>query len=160
MLRRRPLLLALGVLLGTSVPLAAQQSGGTKVGTLTCQTSASIGLIVGSHQRLRCRFAPDGGGPVEYYTGHVNRLGLDIGVRAAGIMAWAVLAPTAGLHHGALAGKYVGASGDISLGVGVGAKVLVGGSHRSYALQPLSVEAQAGVNLALGVAGLTLNSSR
>jgi hypothetical protein len=35
--------------------------------------------------------------------------------------------------------------------------VLVGGSNRTVTLQPLSVQAQAGVNLAVGVAGLTLN---
>jgi len=63
-------------------------------------------------------------------------------------MAWGVFAPTAGLHHGALAGKYVGGSGSASLGVGVGANALIGGSHRSIALQPLSVEGQVGVNLA------------
>ena len=75
-------------------------------------------------------------------------------------MAWVVLAPTNGVHHGALAGKYVGASGGASLGVGPSANVLVGGSHRSFALQPLSVEGQVGVNLALGVAGLTLHSAQ
>ena len=34
----------------------------------------------------------------------------------------------------------MGASGDIGLGVGVGANVLVGGSNRSVALQPVSLE--------------------
>jgi hypothetical protein len=53
--------------------------------------------------------------------------------------------------------KYVGGSGDISLGAGVGANALVGGSRRSVTLQPVSLEAQVGVNLALDVAGLTLN---
>ena len=72
-------------------------------------------------------------------------------------MAWVVIAPTNGILHRALVGKYVGGSGDISLGAGVGANALVGGSRRSIALQPLSLEVQAGVNLALGVAGLTLN---
>ena len=38
----------------------------------------------------------------------------------------------------------------------LGANALIGGSQRSAALQPVSVEAQVGVNLALGVAGLTL----
>jgi Protein of unknown function (DUF992) len=73
-----------------------------------------------------------------------------------GVMAWAVLAPTNGVSPGALAGKYVGVSGDASLGVGGGANVLVGGSHRSVALQPVSVTGNVGINLALGVAGLTL----
>ena len=71
-------------------------------------------------------------------------------------MAWAVFAPTLGLPHGALRGHYVGASGDASLGLGAGGKLLVGGSHKTISLQPLSLTGQVGVNLALGVAGLTL----
>jgi hypothetical protein len=160
MLRTPAILLAAIAFIGASGPLAAQQAGGTKAGTLACQTSASLGLIIGSHQKLKCRFTPDGGAPPEFYVGHVTRLGLDLGVRAAGVMVWGVVAPTSGVHHGALAGTYVGASGDISLGIGVGTKVLVGGSHRSYALQPVSVEGQTGVNIALGVAGLTLYHAR
>jgi hypothetical protein len=159
MVQYRPMLLAAAVLLGAATPMAAQQTGGTKVGVLGCKTSASIGLIIGSHQKLRCSFTPDNGGPPESYAGHINRLGLDIGIKAGGVMAWGVFAPTNGLHHGALAGTYGGASGSASLGVGVGANALVGGSHRSIALQPLSVEGQVGVNLALGVAGLTLRSA-
>jgi hypothetical protein len=140
--------------------LAAQQANQAKVGVLTCRTSASLGLIVGSHQKLSCRFTPDASGPPETYFGYINRLGLDLGVRAGGAMVWAVLAPTTGMHHGALAGTYVGGSGSVSVGLGANANVLVGGSHRSVALQPLSVEGQVGVNLALGVAGLTLYSPR
>ncbi len=155
MLGNRKLLLAVAILGAGLLPASAQPSGGTKVGVLTCRTSASLGLIVVSHQRLSCSFSPDSG-PPELYVGHVNRLGIDLGVRAGGIMTWGVIAPTSGYHHGALAGTYVGASGSASLGVGVGANALIGGSHRSIALQPLSVEGQAGVNLALGVAGLTL----
>lgn len=69
-------------------------------------------------------------------------------------MMRAVIAPTTSFPPYALAGKYVGATGDVSLGLGAGAKVLVGGSRRTGTLQPLSVEGQAGVNLALSVAGL------
>jgi len=154
-------LLAAAAIVLTAAQLHAQQPTYTKAGALTCRTSASIGLIVGSHQKLRCTFKPDNPAhPVERYDGHINRVGLDLGVTAGGVMAWAVVAPTSGVPHGALAGKYVGASGDISLGLGVGANAMVGGSHRSFALQPLSVEGQVGVNLALGVAGLTLYSVR
>lgn len=153
---RHKIILALTIVLSPCLPLAAQQAGGTKVGMLTCRTSASLGLLVGSHQKLRCSFTPNNG-PPENYVGHINRLGLDIGVKAGGVMAWGVFAPTAGLHHGALTGKYIGGSSSASLGVGLGANALIGGSHRSIALQPLSVEGQVGVNLALGVAGLTLS---
>ena len=55
-------------------------------------------------------------------------------------MSWAVLMPTEGPQRGALAGDYVGASGQVAVGVGVGGNVLVGGSNRSVTLQPFSVE--------------------
>jgi hypothetical protein len=71
-------------------------------------------------------------------------------------MRWAVPANTRTPGRGFLAGQYVGDSGDISLGVGVGANALIGGSRRSTVLQPLSVSGQVGINLALGVAGLRL----
>jgi len=153
------LLAGLAFAVALAATASAQQAGGTKVGVLTCQTSASIGFIVGSHQRIKCTFAPDSGAPPENYTGSINRVGLDLGVTGGGVMAWGVIAPTNGWRRGALAGNYGGASGSVSAGVGVGANALVGGSHRSFALQPLSVSGQVGVNLALGVAGLTLRSA-
>ena len=83
----------------------------------------------------------------------MGTIGLDIGITAGGVMAWGVLAPTAGPRRGALAGTYVGASGAIGVGVGVGATLLFGGTGRSIALQQLSL----GVNLSLGVSSLTLS---
>ncbi len=38
----------------------------------------------------------------------------------------------------------------------LGANVLVGGSNRTIALQPVSVSGQVGINIALGVADLSL----
>jgi hypothetical protein len=148
------MLAAAGVVLLSVMPAAAQS--GTKAGLLSCNMSPTIGLIVGSHQHIRCSFTPDAGGAPEFYSGSITRIGLDVGFRAGGVMGWAVFAPTSGLHHGALRGHYVGASGDASLGLGVGGKLLIGGSHRTISLQPLALQAQVGVNLALGVAGLTL----
>jgi uncharacterized protein DUF992 len=158
MLKYSRLLIGIAMAAALAAPASAQQAGGAKVGALTCNTSASIGFIVGSHQKIRCTYAPDSGAPPENYAGYINRVGLDLGVTTGGVMVWAVFAPTSGFHHGALAGTYGGASGSASLGVGVGANALVGGSHRSFALQPLSVSGSVGVNLALGVAGLTLRS--
>jgi hypothetical protein len=117
----------------------------------------SIGLIIGSRQRMACRFQPNGPFPPEAYVGVMGSLGLDIGITAGGVLAWGVLAPTAeGAMRGKLAGTYVGASGAVGVGVGVGANLLFGGSNRSIALQPLSVEGSVGVNLSLGVSKLTL----
>lgn len=143
-------------LLASALPAAAQSPSRAKAGMLTCRTAASVGLIVGSRQNMQCRFTPDNGGPPEFYSGTIGRIGLDVGITAGGIMSWAVLAGTTAVPHGALRGRYVGASGDIALGVGAGANVLIGGSHNTISLQPLSIEGQVGVNLALGVARLTL----
>ena len=140
----------------TCVPPAVGETSNVKAGVLTCKLSPSIGFIIGSHQTMQCQYTPNNPHPPESYTGTMNTIGLDIGVTAGGGLAWAVLAPTDGPPPGALAGTYVGASGDASFGVGAGANVLVGGSARTISLQPLSVEGEAGVNLALGVSGLTL----
>ena len=51
-------------------------------------------------------------------------------------------------EHGVTAGGAVG--------VGAGANALVGGSDRSIALQPISVEGLTGLNVAAGVASITL----
>ena len=150
------LLSALAVSVPSILPVSAQTAQGTKAGILTCNLSPSIGLLIGSRQRMSCRYDPNGGGPPEFYTGVMNNIGLDIGITAGGALAWGVIAPTAGPMRGALAGTYVGASGSIGVGVGVGANVLVGGSNRTISLQPLSVEGSVGVNLSLGVSGLTL----
>jgi Protein of unknown function (DUF992) len=138
---------------------AGAQGHTIRQGVLTCRTSASIGLIVGSRQRLRCQFRSDRGLTQNYF-GAINRLGLDLGVTAGGVMVWAVLASTPTIPPGALTGRFVGASGDVAVGVGVGANVLIGGTSRSVSLQPLSVEGQVGVNLALGVAAMTLSPVR
>ena len=127
----------------------------TRVGGLTCDAAPRVGLVVGSRQQLRCVFNSNAAGRCPY-SGTIGRIGLDIGVTGGGRLVWAVFAPTSHVGCGALRGSYVGASGSASLGVGLGANVLVGGSHSTISLQPLSVEGQLGVNLALGVSRLTL----
>jgi hypothetical protein len=75
-------------------------------------------------------------------------------------MQWLVLAPTADIYApGALAGDYFGASAEVSAAVGGGANLLAGGSNHSFTLQPLSVQTQTGVNLAVGVSQFQLRSA-
>lgn len=145
-------------LASTAMPPAAQQTY-SRSGMLSCAMAPTIGLIIGSQQGMRCEFRPDRGAP-EYYAGVMSRIGLDLGVTAGGQMAWAVLVSTSAPVRGGLSGTYVGASGDIALGVGVGANVLIGGNNSTVALQPLSVEGQVGLSLALGVASLQLRPAR
>jgi uncharacterized protein DUF992 len=128
----------------------------TQLGTLVCRLGPRVGLVIGSRQRLKCRYTQIGSGRVENYVGRVTRFGLDLGITTGGIMRWRVLARTRGQQNGALSGQYVGASADASLGVGIGGKFLIGGTRRSIMLQPVSVVAKVGVNIAAGVTGLNL----
>lgn len=134
---------------------AFAQSQPVRAGGLTCDAAARVGLVLGSRQNLRCMFRSNTGRQYSY-TGVISRVGLDVGVTGGGRLFWGVFAPTSHVGYGSLRGTYVGASGNASFGSGLGANVLIGGSNRTISLQPLSVEGQFGVNLALGVARLTL----
>jgi hypothetical protein len=89
------------------------------------------------------------------YTGSITQIGIDIGVTSKSYITWAVFAP-GDLDRGALEGSYGGASAEATVGVGLGANVLVGGLKDSIALQPISVQGQEGLNVAAGVTGLKL----
>lgn len=134
---------------------AQGRSGGrTQVGVLNCDVSAGIGRIIGSTRALTCRFRPYRG-RTEFYRGTIRHAGLDIGVTRRGVMVWGVLAPS-NRRNLALGGRYAGAAAEVTAGLGLGANVLIGGFEDSVALQPLSVTAQTGLNIAVGVAELTL----
>ena len=72
---------------------------------------------------------------------------------------WVVFTDTVA-GPGFLAGDYLGASGEATVIAGLGANVLIGGSNRTVALQPLSVSGQIGLNVAVGVAELRLGLPR
>jgi len=61
---------------------------------------------------------------------------------------------------GELAGAYVGATAEATIGAGLGANILVGGSGQTVALQPVSIQGQVGLNLAVGFAELQLRFVR
>lgn len=152
---------ALAMVAAVALPASsmAQSRDRTKVGTLTCDISGGIGLIVASKKDVTCMFTPAAAGPREVYVGSITKFGLDIGATAGGEMVWTVFAPS-NKKFGALAGDYGGASAEATVGAGLGANVLVGGSDRTVSLQPLSVQGQAGLNLAVGVSSLTLRPAR
>jgi hypothetical protein len=126
-----------------------------RVGGLTCATSPRVGLILGSRQDMRCVFVAATGRQY-IYAGTIRRVGLDIGVTGGGTLFWGVFARNTNIGRGTLRGSYVGASGNVAVGLGLGANVLVGGSRRTITLQPLSIEGQIGLNLALGISSLVL----
>jgi Protein of unknown function (DUF992) len=149
--------LALAVVSSPVEPASAQR---VRAGLLTCDVSGGIGLIITSRKEVSCAYAPDVPGPQDYYFGSFTRFGLDLGFTGAGVMVWGVFTDSVGPYPGFLAGNYVGATGEVSVAAGLGANVLVGGSNRTVALQPLSVSGQTGLNLAVGIGDLTLRPGR
>jgi len=130
-----------------------------QVGVLECRGGASMGFIIGSVTNLSCVLRIDNR-VFDYYVAQIRKVGIDLGITEESALAWAVFAPTRQLGPGDLAGEYAGVQGSATVGVGVGANVLVGGSSNSFALQPLSLQGQTGVAVAGGVEGLTLRPGR
>ena len=133
----------------------AQEKATVRAGYLTCHVASGWGFVFGSSRDVKCAYARDKD-YTEYYTGSITKFGADIGYLSSAVMLWAVVAPTSSLDPGALAGHYGGATASVALGVGAGANVLVGGFKKSIALQPVSIEGQNGLNVAAGIAQLSL----
>jgi hypothetical protein len=134
------------------------EASGVKVGVLNCHIDGGVGFIVGSSKDVDCVFHRTNGRN-EHYRGSIGKLGVDVGITGETVLGWVVFAP--GLTRaGSLKGSYTGASAEATVGLGVGANVLVGGFKQSINLQPLSLQAQTGLNVAAGVASLHLRSVR
>ncbi len=142
------------------VPMTTHAApSGDRIGVLECTVDGGFGLLVGSSKKVNCTFAQSGGG-VDTYTGTISKLGLDIGITGKSYLKWVVFTPTGTeLPDHPLAGKYAGVSTGLSLGIGLGANALVGGNDKQIGLQPLSVEGQTGLNIALAVSTLRLEPS-
>ncbi len=146
---------ALSLAAGALALGSAAQAQGVKAGVLTCNEAGGFGFIFGSSKAINCTFAPAGGVP-QHYVGSIDKFGVDIGFTKGGVVVWAVFAPTTSPEPGALAGSYGGVTASATAVVGAGANVLVGGSNKTISLQPLSIEGNTGLNIAAGVAALTL----
>jgi Protein of unknown function (DUF992) len=146
----------LALTLGLMTARSAQAEVTVKTGYLTCHEAGGWGYIIGSSHKLHCTYSSNKG-RTEYYTGSISKFGADIGYLKSAVILWAVAAPSTNLGAGALTGSYGGVQGSVALGVGGGANVLIGGFHKSITLQPVSVEGQNGLNVAAGVAALSLH---
>jgi hypothetical protein len=154
------LLRSLSIALAASAVTAAVAIGAParerqEIGTLRCRISGGLGMVITSKKALSCNFERSGGGRPDTYVGTITKYGLDVGVTGKGEMVWLVYRAGSIPRHG-----YGGIGTDASVGVGLGANALIGGSDRSVSLQPFSGQAQEGVNIALGVAELSLQRAR
>jgi hypothetical protein len=147
---------ALAVAAATAISFAQPAAAASvHAGSLTCDISAGIGMIIGSKREVDCTFTPSSPGHVEHYRGAITKIGVDIGVLKGGTLIWYVYAP-ANHPDGVLQGSYSGVAANATVGLGLGANALVGGLDGSVALQPLSVEGTSGLNVAAGIANMKL----
>ncbi|ANT53496.1 DUF992 domain-containing protein [Mesorhizobium amorphae] len=142
--------------LAATVLASPVSAGALRLGTLDCTIDGGVGYVITSNKGVSCTFRPYDHGPSEQYTGMISKLGVDIGQTHQGQLAWAVLAATRSHDQGDLAGSYYGVNAEASVVTGGGANLLVGGLDGAFMLEPLSVQAQTGVNLAVAVASLQL----
>ncbi len=150
---RLPTAIALATAAVASMTPALAQNR-VEVGVLDCR-GATTSFLVGSVTELGCMFRPPNFSAGALSRGHPPRRRRHRH-RPAGCVQWAVFAPSRQIGRGELAGNYVGAAASATVGVGVGANALVGGSNNTIALQPLSVQGQTGLSVAAGIAGLEL----
>src|SRR5471032_2008671 len=126
-----------------------------RAGILQCQGGQNVGFVVGSVTSLECVFQSEGRRP-EPYIATVRRYGVDLGFTEQTRFSWAVNAPAGRVGRGDLTGNYGGVGANASVGIGGGGNFLVGGPANAYALQPISVQGQTGLNVAAGIADIEL----
>ncbi|MCL2715977.1 MAG: DUF992 domain-containing protein [Alphaproteobacteria bacterium] len=134
-------------------PASAQQT--VQAGVLECASGQNVGKVITSAATYRCVFR-DVNGREDFYVANVRRYGIDLGVTEKTGLAWAVHAPSYRIGRGALAGHFGGVGANASVGLGVGANLLVGGSQNAFSLQPLSLQGQVGLNAVAGIVDVDL----
>jgi hypothetical protein len=144
-----------------SLAQAGEEKKGVKVGVLKCNEASGWGFVYGSSKSLKCVFSPaEKGGKAVRFTGEIKKYGVDVGYQEHSVILWAVLATSEKVTPGEIAGKYAGATAEAAWAGGLGANILVGGSKKGFALQPLSVEGYVGLNLAVGVVEVELKQAK
>ena len=135
---------------GIATPALAQESG-FEIGTLNCKVVNVTNFILYTNEKFACDFSSSDG-LVESYGGKIDSIGVNLSIKKDFTIVWAVIAPTNDKYQAnSLRGAYVGASADAALGLGAGAKVLIGGGSNSFTLQPISVGGVKGAGAAVGI---------
>ncbi len=159
----KPLMAILALAFALSFNTAsAEDKAGLELGVLKCSVvpGSRVNLLIRSTADISCTF--NNQGVLERYNGEAGiALGLDLSFKTEERMAFAVISATSNANPGsyALAGKYVGGQAAASVGVGLGAKVLVGAGDTSLSLQPLALETNKGLGASAGVGFLYIEKA-
>ena len=141
-------------LVAIALMVAPASANGVRLGTLTCNVEGGPGLLIGSVREAQCVYI-EKGKKAKSYDATFSRLGIDVGIVGNKTLTWAVFGVDGKSNKG-LKGTYTGVNAEASALVGVGANALIGGFKSGIVLNPVSVSTQTGLNVAAGVATLTL----
>lgn len=163
----RPFILGIVAALVVLMPLGAiaaegETTAGTKVGTLNCKTvpHSGVNLLIHSTTDVKCTFNSSAGDVKERYKGETGvGFGIDIDINREENLGYAVFSADFKPGTYQLAGKYGGAGGSATVGVGVGAQVLIGGNDRTISLQPV-ISGSTGGGVAAGLTYLYLEADK
>ncbi|MDX8404086.1 MAG: DUF992 domain-containing protein [Mariprofundaceae bacterium] len=147
---------------GQALAAEAQHvSKGAQIGLLECHTVEGSGfsLIISSTADIKCRFEATGG-VVENYRGETGvGLGIDLHWDKKTKIVYTVFAANYKAGSYQLTGKYLGGGGSATVGVGVGAQVLIGGGSKSFSLEP-ALSGSTGAGVSAGLTYLNLEPDR
>ncbi|MFT5131949.1 MAG: hypothetical protein ACI9SC_000411 [Gammaproteobacteria bacterium] len=140
----------------------AEDKAGLELGVLKCSVvpGSRVNLLIRSTADVQCTF--NNQGVLERYNGEAGiALGLDLSFKSDEHISFAVISATSNTNPGAyaLAGKYVGGQAAASVGVGLGAKVLVGAGAQNLSLQPLALETNKGLGASAGIGFLYIEKA-
>ena len=142
---------------------AIAEDGGMQIGILKCSVvpGSRVNLLIRSTADVVCEF--DNNGTLEKYKGETGiGLGLDLSFKTDEQIAFSVITASSDVTAGsyALAGKYVGGELSAAVGVGLGAKALIGASDQSFNLQPLALESSKGLGVSGGLGFLYIEADK
>lgn len=155
----KSLLALTAIAAGLTATAPAMANERVQLGVLSCDIQGGTSYVIGSNKAVDCEYRPSRGGSVQRYSGMISKLGVDLGMTQNGNLHWAVFGVNYNVGEGELAGRYYGANAEASIVTGAGINLLTGGPRTGLTLQPLSAQAQTGLNLAVAVAGLDLTYS-
>ena len=132
----------------------------TQIGTLACDVSGGVGMIVTSKKAMVCTFTNVARRVARSMRARSASSASTSARRPAARCVWTVFAPTVAPCAARSRANMPAPRPRRPSSAGSARTCCVGGSNRSIALQPVSVGGQAGLNLAVGVADLQLRSVR
>ena len=126
------------------------------IGSLTCNIAGGTGYVLGSSKSMDCVLLGKDGVSVAQYSGTINKVGVDIGYTKAMHTIWRVYSLGSDRAPNQIGGTYVGEQGTVAAGGQAGGNWIYGGPNAEIGMVASGIVKDAGYNLAMGIAEMTI----